>query len=123
MLSYDILKEKPTLIQVFTTLTQAEFLDLLVEFKRQWNADKQTRSKRRKTRKRGGGRKLGLTSIADRLLFVLSYLKLYLIQELHAFLFNLNQSQTNRLNHRSATVLKQALGAQWRFASRNWMCR
>ena len=45
MLSYDILREKPTLFQVFTTLTQAEFLDLLVEFKRQWSADKQKRSK------------------------------------------------------------------------------
>ncbi len=79
-----------------------------------WNVDKQKRSKQRKIRKRkaGGGRKLGLESMADRLLFILSYLKLYPIQELHAFLFGLSQSQANRLIHRSATVLKQALGAK-----------
>ena len=112
MLSYNILQNIPKLLRAFTGLDEGEFIELLIAFNKAWQADEEKRAKKRENRQRkaGGGRKLGLESMADRLLFILVYLKLYPIQELQAFLFGLSQSQTNRLIERSATVLQAALG-------------
>lgn len=112
MLSYNILQNKPKLLRAFTGLDEGEFLELLIAYNKAWQADEQRRAKKGKNRQRkaGGGRKLGLASMADRLLFILMYLKLYPIQELQAFLFGLSQSQSNRLIQRTAAVLQAALG-------------
>ena len=112
MLSYNILQNKPKLLRAFTGLDEGEFIELLIAFNKAWQADKQKRAKKRTNRQRkgGGGRKLSIKSIADRLLFILVYLKLYPIQELQAFLFGLSQSQANRLIQRTAAVLQAALG-------------
>lgn len=112
-LSYDNLKDKPKILQAFTGLTHEEYISLLATFSREWVKDVRRRAKGKKDRKRkaGGGRKLGIESMADRLLFILFYLKTYPIQEVLAFHFDLSQSQANRLIHRTATVLHAALGA------------
>lgn len=112
MLSYNILQNKPKLLRAFTGLDEGEFLELLIAYNKAWQADEQRRAKKGKNRQRkaGGGRKLGLGSMADRLLFILMYLKLYPIQELQAFLFGLSQSQANRLIQHTAAVLQAALG-------------
>lgn len=112
MLSYNILQEKPKLLRAFTGLDEGAFLELLGAFHDAWKADEKRRAKKGKKRQRkaGGGRKLGIQAMSERLLFILVYLKLYPIQELQAFLFGLSQSQANRLIQRSARVLQKALG-------------
>lgn len=107
MLSYSNLQKEPKLLQAFTGLDEAEFLELLVAFDNAWQANERKRASRRLNRKRkaGGGRKLGL-ELSDRLLFILVYMKLYPIQELQAFMFGLSQSQANRLIQRTADVLR-----------------
>ena len=111
MLSYSVLQNNPKLLQAFTGLNESEFLELLVTFSKAWQADERRRANQRKNRQRrtGGGRKLGIKLMADRLLFILAYMKLYPIQELQAFLFGLSQSQTNRLIQRAAAILQEAL--------------
>jgi hypothetical protein len=47
--------------------------------------------------------------MADRLLFILFYLKTYPLQEVQAFMFNMSQGQANEWIHRLAVVLKAAL--------------
>lgn len=111
MLSYSNLQKEPKLLQTFTGLDEAEFLELLVAFDNAWQADERKRASRHLNRKRkaGGGRKPGLELMSDRLLFILVYMKLYPIQELQAFMFGVSQSQANRLIQRTAGILQEAL--------------
>jgi len=110
MLSYDQIKDKPRVLLSFTGLTQVEFEELLIAFAFAWHKSEQKRQKKRTRRRRiGGGRKPKLRTIADRLLFILFYLKTYPLQEVQAFLFNMSQGQANEWIHRLAKVLKIAL--------------
>lgn len=110
MLSYDQIKDKPRILLSFTGLTQDEFEELLIAFAFAWHKSEQKRQKKRTRRRRiGGGRKPKLRTIADRLLFILFYLKTYPIQEVQAFLFNMSQGQANEWIHRLAKALKIAL--------------
>lgn len=110
MLSYDQLKDNPKVLLAFTGHTQAEFEVLLDAFSKAWHqlAQKQQAIQKRQ-RRAGGGRKACLNTMADRLLFILFYLKTYPIQEVLAFLFGLSQGQANSWIHRLVKVLKRAL--------------
>ena len=46
MLSYSNLQKEPKLLQAFTGLDEAEFLELLVAFGRAWKADEKRANKR-----------------------------------------------------------------------------
>ena len=112
MLSYDNLKDKPTVLLSFTGLTQDEFSDLLTAFAFSWKTEtrRQRQAKKNRQRKAGGGRKPSIKKMEDRLLFIMFYLKTYPLQEVLAFHFDLSQGQANRMLHRSAKILKAALG-------------
>jgi len=113
MLSYTELKEKPKVLLSFTGLTQTEFEVLLSAFSDAWRRDEMERQATKERQRRpGGGRKAVLRTDADRLLFILFYLKTYPIQEVLAFMFGMTQSQANYWIHRLAPVLKDALAAQ-----------
>jgi len=105
LLSYDQLKDKPTILLTFTGHTVSEFEELLIAFEQAWE---ESENKERK-RKKGGGRKPTLNSMENRLLFILFYMKTYPLQEVIAFFFGISQGQANEWIHRLGVVLKKAL--------------
>jgi hypothetical protein len=112
MLHYEKLKTNRRRFLALTGLTPKEFKLLLPAFERayeqQYPADKTRVGKARK-RKAGGGRTGSLDSPAQKLLFVLVYLKTYPVQELLGVVFELSQSRVNDWIHRLLPVLKSAL--------------
>lgn len=110
MLSYDQIKDKPSVLLSFTGLTQTEFEELLTAFAFAWcQSEQQRKEKQKRQRRVGGGRKPTLRTMAQRLLFILFYLKTYPLQEVQAFMFNMSQGQANEWIHRLAVILKAAL--------------
>jgi hypothetical protein len=53
-----------------------------------------------------------LPTMADKLLFILTYVKQNPIQEMQGQLFGMSQSNANKWSHLLHTVLNQALGQQ-----------
>ena len=107
MISYATLKKKPKDLLALTGLARREFDELLPVFE-------QTLPKPRKRRKRrqrapGGGRRLALPTVADKLLFILVYTKMYPIQAVQAQLFGMSQPSVNRYTRQLLPVLAQAL--------------
>jgi hypothetical protein len=110
MISYDQIKDNPQILLAFTGLTQTEFEELLPSFiKASYQIEQKRQAKRKRQRRPGGGRKAQLNTMADRLLFILFYLKTYPIQEVQAFLFGMSQGQANEWIHRLARILERAL--------------
>jgi hypothetical protein len=85
-------------------LNPSEFDELLVFFAAAW--DEETGRDRAK-----GGRPPIIASMADRLLFILFYLKTYPLQEVIAYLFGMSQPQANCTIHQLSAVLNKALDA------------
>jgi len=65
-----------------------------------------------KTRRRqsGGERRGWLPTPADKLLFILLYVRQYLVQRVQAVLFEMNKTQADEWIHRMLPVVKRALG-------------
>jgi hypothetical protein len=112
MLSYDRLQHSPRALRTFTGLDKDEFEQLLIPFAQAWETYVSTHQNPEHVRKRrfGGGRKARLRSIEDKLLFILFYFKIYPLQEVIAFLFDMSQGRANEWMHKLATVLQLALG-------------
>lgn len=88
-----------------------EFETLLISFEEAWNefvAETFLREKR--VRAYGGGRKAELQDLADKLLFILVYFRIYPTQAVQGYLFGMSQAQANEWIHRLTRVLNQALG-------------
>jgi hypothetical protein len=96
-----------------TSLDRDEFEELLLPFQAAWDANlKQTSlSEQDRQRQPGGGRKPLLQTIADKLLFILHYLKNYPLQEVLGFEFGMSQERACEWVHILSGVLKQALAA------------
>ena len=112
MLKYDALKRNRRKFIALTGLTLNEFKLLLPAFERAYNRvyqSEKTPAGQLRKRQLGGGRKGSLTSIEQKLLFVLVYQKTYPLQVLQGEVFALSQSQANRWIHRLLPVLKKAL--------------
>lgn len=95
-----------------TGLTQEEFLHVLPVFADKYAAScpaDQTLEGKPRQRKSGAGPKGVLSTIEDKLLFILVYEKIYTIQVMHGLQFGLSQSQGNYWIHRLLPILKQAL--------------
>lgn len=107
-LTYDSVKTKPETLKAMTSLTRNEFDELLVAFAQTW--DEVTGQASKDPRK--GGRPPRLNNAADRLLFILFYLKTYPLQEVIAHLFDLSQGQANFLIHQLSEVLRKTLQTQ-----------
>ncbi len=104
MLSYEELKLKPKTLLAMTSLRPSEFDELLTHFEVSWEQDVGADLSK-------GGRPPTIAAMADRLLFILFYLKTYPLQEVIAHLCDLSQSQANFLIHQLAAVLGKALEA------------
>lgn len=107
MLAYEDIKHKPKTLMAMTSLSRSEFDELLGNFATAW--DEATGRERMDPSK--GGRPPAIQRMADRLLFILFYLKTYPLQEVIAHLFGLSQPQANFMIHQLSTVLGKALDA------------
>lgn len=121
MLSYDQLKTQPALLRSLTSLDPSEFEVLLVSFETAWQAHLESQEQKRaqpRRRQRGGGRKAKLKTLADKLLFILVYFKLYPLQSVQGVLFGLSQGQVNEWLQTLTPVLHTALGYENQLPSR-----
>jgi hypothetical protein len=111
MLNYETLQTKPKELLALTGLARREFEELLPAFARVLQAaEEQARPKLRKRRRApGGGRKPGLQSVEDKLLFALVYTKTYPLQVVQGQLFGMSQSSANEWIHFLLPVLAAAL--------------
>jgi hypothetical protein len=114
MLSYHKLKDKPRDFLAATSLTLAEFQQLLPAFQGAYETlypPALTRAGKPRQRRAGGGAKGALHSVEDKLLFILVYQKTNPLQTMHALQFNLSQLQANYWIHQLLPVLQEALAA------------
>ena len=111
MFSYDKVKNHPKLLLAMTSLTRAEFEQLLVPFQVAWKAHAEQAAAPEQSRQRqaGAGRKPALRTVADKLLFILYYFKAYPLQEILAFEFGMSQGQACEWIETLSQVLKQTL--------------
>jgi hypothetical protein len=111
MLSYARLQHSPRALRTFTGLDKDEFDKLLVPFAQAWHTHVSALQRPEHVRKRriGGGRKARLLSVEDKLLFILFYFKIYPLQEVIAFLFDMSQGRANEWIHKLSTILQLAL--------------
>ena len=112
MLTYTTLKDRPREFLAATSLTPEEFAHLLPAFEAAYNQlypPTLTGSGQPRQRRPGGGLKGTLSSVADKLLFILVYQKTNPLQTMHGLQFGLSQPQTNYWIHRLLPVLQQAL--------------
>ncbi len=112
MLSYQLLKKKPRTLRCLSSLDAGEFEALVPSFEAAWHnyVDERWVQGRERVRRYGAGRRAGLHSIEDKLLFILLYFKLYPLQEVQGLLFGLSQPQANEWIARLTPLLQQALG-------------
>jgi len=108
MLTYQDIKHKPKTLKAMTSLERSEFDELLGDFATAWDDEVGNRLKGESKR----GRPPIIESMADRLLFILFYLKTYPLQEIIAHLFGLSQGQANFTIHQLSAVLNKALDAK-----------
>jgi Helix-turn-helix of DDE superfamily endonuclease/DDE superfamily endonuclease len=113
MLTYDTLKTKPKELVALTGLARREFEELLPVFAQALQAteDQARPARRQRQRAPGGGRKPGLQSVEDKLLFALVYTKTYPLQVVQGQLFGMSQSSANEWIHFLVPVLASALDA------------
>src|SRR6266487_2472127 len=102
MMNYTTLSSQPQPFLALTGLTTAEFRNLLAAFEtayaRAYPADRTATGQPRR-RWPGGGRHAVLSAGADKLLFLLVYLKTYPLQVVLGQLFGLSTSQANYWLH------------------------
>ncbi len=95
-----------------TGLTQGEFCQLLPHFQHAWDQYVQHNYVQRNNRQRqyGGGRsEETLVNIEEKLLFILYYVKVYPLQEMLAFEFDMAQSTAHQWMHILSEVLQNSL--------------
>jgi hypothetical protein len=111
VLTYETLKKKPKELLALTGLALREFDELLPVFTQALTAAEAPKKSKRKKRQRasGGGRKPGLGSAADKLLFILVYTKTYPLQVVQGQLFGMSQSSASEWIQRLLPVLAAAL--------------
>lgn len=113
MIRFEQLKNKPAMLRCLTGLSVEGFLALLPAFETAYEADGVQRDEQRHTprqRERGAGQKGALPHLADKLVFILVYFRLYPVQMAQGFLFGMGQPQANEWIHRLSPVLRAALG-------------
>lgn len=108
MLRFSALARRPRHFQSFTGLTVREFRTLLGTLEAGWQEARARRGKRRgRQRARGGGRKLALPALEDRLLVFLVYAKLYPSYLLLEHLVGVDESTICRIIQELAPLLSE----------------
>lgn len=113
MLNYETLKKKPKKLLALTGLARREFEEVLPVFAKALNkteAKIHAKTSRRK-RATGAGRKPGLRTLEDKLLFALVYTKTYPLQVVQGQLFEMSQSSASEWIHFLLPILAEALAA------------
>lgn len=121
MLTYWEIAAKPFIFRTFTGLTLEAFQQLLPAFEQaylSWLEEQDLQRKTLRRREPGGGRQARLHSIADKLVFILFYFKIYPTQIVQGFFFGISQSQANEWIHRLTPVLNTALGYEKQLPAR-----
>ncbi len=120
-ITFAALQKNASAFRCFTGLTVTGFEALLPAFERAYEADLDQRDAARKVKRqraRGGGSRGKLRTLADKLVFILCYFKLYPVQELQGYLFDLQQTQAWDWIHRLTPILHQALGYEQQLPAR-----
>jgi hypothetical protein len=115
MPSYDEVTQRAGSLRAMTGLTQPEFTALLPHFEHAFLAYMQEHTidgQPRTSRRYSTYDTSPLPTMADKLLFILTYLKQNPIQEVQGQLFGMSQSNANKWLHLLHTVLNQALAQQ-----------
>ncbi len=121
MIRFEQLKTKPAMMKCLTGLTVEGFLALLPAFAAAYDVDLSQRDEQRgaaRQRERGAGQKGALCHIADKLVFILFYFRLYPVQMAQGFFFGMGQPQANEWIHRLRPVLRAALGSDLQLPAR-----
>jgi len=111
MMRFYSLSKKPKHFLNFTGLTVNEFQKLVSLIKDDWPLQREQRLKplALRQRKLGGGRKLKLPLIEDRMLVFSVYAKLYLPQVLMEYLFNIDESTVCRIIQELSPLLSKKI--------------
>src|SRR3954452_14628295 len=115
MPSYEEVTQRARSLRSMTGLTEAEFMALLPHFEQAlvvYMQDRTIDGQPRTSRRYSPYDNSPLPTIADKLLFILTYVKQNPIQEVQGQLFGMSQSNTNKWIHLLHTVLNQALAHQ-----------
>ena len=121
MIKFQLLKKDLAVFQCFTGLNHAAFYELQPSFERAYEADLEKCDKERtqkRKRERGGGRNSALSSLEDKMLFILFYFRVYPVQEVQGYVFGLGQTQAGEWIHRLTPILNQALGYEKQLPAR-----
>jgi hypothetical protein len=122
MPSYEDVIQRAGSLQAMTGLTQQEFEALLPHFEQALAVSLQDRTidgQPRTSRRYRPYNNCPLPTIADKLLFILTYVKQNPIQEVQGQLFGMSQSNANKWIHLLHAVLNQALAHQELLPARN----
>jgi DDE superfamily endonuclease/Helix-turn-helix of DDE superfamily endonuclease len=113
VLTYETLKKKPKDLLALTGLARRECEELLPVFEKTLRAAEERAKPATQKRQRapGAGRKPGLPTVEDKLLFVLVYTQTYPLQVVQGKLFEMSQSSANEWLRFLVPVLAAALGA------------
>lgn len=111
MLQRILTHKSPSTLYALTGLKRQEFDELLVCFEAAYRQQEARHWKSKvRHRKPGGGRKGALPTAAEKLLFILFYVRHYPVQRVQAVLFGMVQGQSWEWIHRLLPILEQALG-------------
>src|SRR5688572_918139 len=121
MPSYEEVIQRAGSLRAMTGLTEQEFTALLPHFEQAYVAymhDHTIDGYPRTSRRYSTYETCPLPTMADKLLFILTYLKQNPIQEVQGQLFGMSQSNANKWIHLLHPVLNQALADQARLPAR-----
>jgi hypothetical protein len=104
--SYTAVKARPKTFLAMTGLTVKEFDQLLFHFDKAYSLQRVAEGKKADEKRGVSGK---LSTIEDKLFFLMFYLKTYPLQEVIAYSFGLSQGKANHWIHRLSVILKAAL--------------
>lgn len=105
MIRFISLSKRPRHFLNFTGITVDEFLKLERSIKVDWQKTRIKKLKTNRIRKIGGGRRLALQELEDRLLVFLIYAKIYPYYLLLEYLFNVDESNICRIIQEFTPIL------------------
>jgi hypothetical protein len=110
MININKILGKDRLLRAMIGLNRKAFENLLEKFEKVYNEEEEKKGKRPRKRKRGGGRKGRLASMAEKLFYILFYVKCYPTFDLASVLFDFDRSQAHRWVHKLQEILEKTLG-------------
>lgn len=122
MIRYSDIQNKVRIFKSFTGLEINAFNALVEKFNIAFESSIEAQESNRSTpriRRPGGGRKAALSTIEDKLIFILFYFRFYPTQEVLGYFFGIGQTQANEWIHRLTPILNEALGYEQQLPARN----